>query len=96
LNLIFNYETKQLSLNIVKTCLKTPEAEQVPRVLLSGNFDCDFSAEFNNQRVVELEKILNNWQDDLVIYTDVVNKLIVDNSNVHHFSQSEEKVLAIT
>jgi hypothetical protein len=73
-----------------------PEAEQVPIVLFSGNFDYDLSAESNAQRVEKLEKILSNWQDDLAIYTDVVNKLIANNSNVHHFSQSEEKVPAMT
>lgn len=92
LNLVFNYEAKKLSLDIVEAGLKLPEAEQVPVILFSGNFDYDLSAEVNTQRVEKLEQVLNNWQDDLTIYTDVINKLVEGKRGINLFSDSEQKV----
>ena len=75
LNLMFPYEDKQLSLIINEAGLKMPDAEQVPIILYSGNFNYVLDREATNNVLVQLESIIDNWQEDLNTYTDVVSKL---------------------
>lgn len=75
LNLLFSYDDKQLSLSVNEAGLKLPESEQAAIVLYSGNFNYDLS-DFKPEKVLPtINSIIDNWQQDLEIYTDVVSKL---------------------
>jgi hypothetical protein len=76
LNLMFTYDDKRLNLSINEAGLKLPESEQVPIILFSGNFERDLTAETARERLELLESTIDGWQQDLGIYTDVVNKFI--------------------
>lgn len=75
LNLLFSYDDKQLNLSINEAGLKLPESEQVPVVLYSGNFNYDLSDKKAEDVLPTLNSIIDNWQQDLEIYTEVVTKL---------------------
>ena len=75
LNLLFSYDDKQLNLSINEAGLKLPESEQVPVVLYSGNFNYDLSDKEPEKVLPTLNSIIDNWQQDLAIYTEVVTKL---------------------
>ncbi|MEN9517421.1 MAG: hypothetical protein RLZZ381_9 [Cyanobacteriota bacterium] len=75
LNLVFDYEDKQLSLSINEAGLKLPDSAQAPIVLFSGNFNYDLSALELEQVLPKLNSAITNWQQDLDIYTEVVGKL---------------------
>jgi hypothetical protein len=80
LNLLFTYSDKQLNLSINEAGLKLPEAEQVPIVLFSGNFNYDLSTVASEEVLVKLESIIDNCDRDLEIYSDVVGKFIAQKS----------------
>jgi hypothetical protein len=75
LNLVFDYEDKQLNLSINEAGLKLPDSAQAPIVLFSGNFNYDLSALEPEQVLPKLNTVITNWQQDLDIYTEVVGKL---------------------
>ena len=75
LNLLFSYDDKQLNVSVNEAGLKLPESEQVPVVLYSGNFHYDISEKEPENVLPSLNSIIDNWQQDLEIYTDVVSKL---------------------
>lgn len=75
LNLAFDYGEKQLSLSINEAGLKLPDSEQAPIVLFSGNFNYDLSSEELSQVLPKLNSVITNWQQDLEIYAEVVDKL---------------------
>lgn len=76
LNLMFTYDKKQLYLSINEAGLKLPEASQVPIVLFGGNFDYDLNANDEMPKLNQLQEIVNNWQQDLAIYQEVVSQMI--------------------
>ena len=75
LNLLFSYDDKQLNVSVNEAGLKLPESEQVPVVLYSGNFHYDLNGKKPENVLPSLNSIIDNWQQDLEIYTDVVSKL---------------------
>lgn len=77
LNLVFTYDNKQLYLSVNEAGIKFPESEQLPIVLFGGNFDYDLSSDSKEEKLARLQSIVKNWQQDLDIYRDVVNKMIV-------------------
>ena len=76
LNLMFTYDDKKLHLGINEAALKLIESEQLPIILFSGNFDHDLTSETAGERLAKLESAIADWNKDLEIYTDVVNKFI--------------------
>ena len=93
LNLMFTYEDKQLNLAVNEAGLKLPESEQAAIVLYSGNFNYDLQDYEPGKGLERLESIVDNWQQDLEIYTDVVGKLT--NQKVTAKSSKDQEAVAV-
>lgn len=72
----FNYDDKQLNLNINEAILKLPESEPKPIVLFDSNFNYNLTSDSSDKTLPMLKKIIGNWHQDLDIYKDVVSKFI--------------------
>ncbi len=90
---MFSYEDKQLNLAVNEAGLKLPESEQAAIVLYSGNFNYDLQDYEPGKGLERLESIVNNWQQDLEIYTDVVGKLT--NQKVTANSSKDKEAVAV-
>ena len=73
-NLMFDYDQKQLELKINEGVLKLPDAEKLPIVLFGGRFNYNLSKIPVGDRLSQLESIVDNWHQDLQLYKDVVGK----------------------
>ncbi len=73
-NLMFDYDEKQLNLKINEAALKLPDSEKLPIVLFTGKFHYNLTYNQAGDRLPKLEKIINNWHQDLKLYQDVVGK----------------------
>jgi hypothetical protein len=93
LNLMFTYEQKQLYLSVNEAELKLPESSRVPIVLFGGNFDYTVNADNTEPKSSQLQSIINNWQQDLAIYKEVVNQMI-DGSSEASGQKEQETVMA--
>ncbi len=93
LNLLFTYEDKRLNLSINEAGLKMPEAEQVPIVLFSGNFDYDLNSDEPGKSLEKLESIIDNYGRDLETYTEVVSK-VISQQNKSQSASAKEAVTA--
>ncbi len=74
INLGYTFPGKRLNLTINEASVQQPEQNSNPIVLFSGNFDYDLAGGDPAANVARLQEILANWQQDLALYEDVVNK----------------------
>ena len=86
-NLMFSYDEKRLNLKINEATLGLPDSKKLPIVLFSGRFNYNLTAEKPGDRLPKLERIVDNWHQDLELYQNVVSKF----ANVQT-SQSSEPV----
>lgn len=73
-NLMFDYEEKVLNLKVNEAVLKLPDAAQLPIVLFTGRFAYNMTKDSPGDRLPKLERIVDNWHQDLELYQDVVGK----------------------
>ena len=92
-NLMFNYDDKRLNLNINEAALKLPESETVPIVLFSGNFNYNLTSNSPGDRLSKLKNIINNWQQDLELYQEVVAKFA--NVQIAERSQKTQEPVSV-
>jgi hypothetical protein len=76
LQLVYPFEGKRLNLAIAEALLQLPEAESVPVVLFTGNFDYGLQTITAEERGSKLQQVIQNWQADLAIYQDVVSQFV--------------------
>jgi hypothetical protein len=74
LNLGYTFADKRLNLTINEASIQPPDQNVTPIVLFSGNFDYNLNAIENAQDLHKLEQVLDNWQQDLSLYQEVVGK----------------------
>jgi hypothetical protein len=74
LNLGYTFPDKRLNLTINEATIQQPDQSAAPIILFSGNFDYELTAPENSADLAKLEQILANWQTDLKLYQEVVEK----------------------
>jgi hypothetical protein len=74
LNLGYTFPDKRLNMTINEASIQPPEQPPTPIILFSGNFDYNLNAPENAQDLNKLEQVLTNWQQDLNMYREVVEK----------------------
>jgi hypothetical protein len=80
-NFIYKLDKGVLTLTVRNTDLQLPETEQVPVLLFAANFHRDLSKLPDAERVHELSEIIENWQDDVETYQDIVNNKFLAQSS---------------
>jgi hypothetical protein len=77
LNLAYRLSGRQLLLSIHEVKLQKGEAEAVPGIMFSGNFEYRLAQAKENERAENLPEqvlsVLDQWQTDLKVYTDLIN-----------------------
>jgi hypothetical protein len=82
INLAYRLPGRQLLLAIHEVTLQRGEAEAVPGVMFSGNFEYRLAQEGESDRPENSEQvlsILDLWQNDLKVYTDLINTHFLPN-----------------
>jgi hypothetical protein len=74
INLGYTFQDKKLNLTINEATVQQPDQSGAPIILFSGNFDYELNAAENSADLAKLEQILANWQQDMQLYKDVVEK----------------------
>jgi hypothetical protein len=74
INLGYTFPDKKLNLTINEATVQQPDQSGAPIILFSGNFDYELNAAENSADLAKLEQILANWQQDMQLYKDVVEK----------------------
>lgn len=82
-NFIYKLDRGAFTLTIRNTELERSEAESIPVLLFAANFHRDLSEIPEAERVQTLSEIIENWEDDVDIYQDIVNnKFLAQNSRL--------------
>jgi hypothetical protein len=74
INLGYTFPDKRLNLTINEATVQQPDQSSAPIILFSGNFDYELNATDSNTGLAKLEQILADWQQDMQLYKDVVEK----------------------
>jgi hypothetical protein len=72
-NFSYTLEDGQFMLSVNDAVLQFSEQEPTPVVLFSGNFSYDLMKESGTDRLKQLSEIINNWQNNLDTYRDLIN-----------------------
>ncbi|NJN89082.1 MAG: hypothetical protein HC878_00975 [Leptolyngbyaceae cyanobacterium SL_5_14] len=70
-----------MTLTVRNTELQLSETEQAPVLLFAANFHRDLSKIPEAERVQELSETIENWQDDVGTYQDLVNNKFLAQDN---------------
>jgi len=77
LGLGYQLEGRKLNLTINEASIKLPNQSPTMVVLFSGNYEYALSSTSITERSQELSQIVQNWQQDLTDYSDlIVNKFL--------------------
>ncbi|MEA5596808.1 hypothetical protein [Rivularia sp. UHCC 0363] len=72
IQLAYTLEDSQLNLTINEGLLKLAE-NSLPAVLFSGNFNYDIAGNNQEERIRDLHRILQNWNNNLETYQKLIN-----------------------
>jgi hypothetical protein len=72
--LAYALEGRQLRLSIAEAGLRLTNKKEMPAVMFAGNFHYDLTGEKAEQRSLALQQRLENWQADLAVYRDIVDR----------------------
>lgn len=73
IQLAYELDKGQLNLIINEAALQLPEAELIPVILFSGNFNYEIAGTTQDERLGNLHQIIQNWQVNLETYKELVN-----------------------
>ncbi|NJO50647.1 MAG: hypothetical protein HC840_15730 [Leptolyngbyaceae cyanobacterium RM2_2_4] len=80
-NFIYKINRGVMTLTVRNTELQLSETEQAPVLLFAANFHRDVSKVPKAERVQELSEIIENWQDDVETYRNIVNNKFLTQSS---------------
>ncbi|NJL41854.1 MAG: hypothetical protein HC899_38185, partial [Leptolyngbyaceae cyanobacterium SM1_4_3] len=80
-NFIYKINRGVMTLTVRNTELQLSETEQAPVLLFAANFHRDLSKIPEAERVQELSETIENWQDDVGTYQDLVNNKFLAQDN---------------
>jgi hypothetical protein len=72
--LAYTLERGQLNLTINEAALQLPEAEPVPAVLFSGNFNYEVVGSTRDARSQEIQGAIQDWQVALQVFGNLINQ----------------------
>lgn len=76
LNLAYTSKKGEFFIKIDDVLLREADDSLQPGAMFSGNFVYELSGNTSVEKLNHLYKLLENWQEDLEIYRDIVNKII--------------------
>lgn len=72
-NLVYDYEHASMYLNISEAGLRKEDETSTPIVMFNGSFSYELEGETKEEKQENLHKVIENWQTDVAIYSDLVN-----------------------
>jgi hypothetical protein len=82
-NLSYVFNDRRLNLNISEATLQTAENPNHSIVLFAGNFDYDLINKIPSvDHPQHLKKIILNWEKDLVLYREVIDRFMLSSTSV--------------
>jgi hypothetical protein len=88
-----NYELnngKALNLAINEASIQFPEQEPESIVLFSANFNQDLKSVEPEAKILKIQELARNWQQDLQTLNELINESFFDNTA---FPESRSKVI---
>lgn len=76
LNLMYTFEENRLNLGVQEAALQLPEAEQVPILMFTGNFEADLRSVETTERLARVQQIVSHWPSNLETYETVVQQFL--------------------
>lgn len=76
LNLMYTFEDNRLNLGIQEAALQLSEAEQVPILMFTGNFEADLRTIEPAERLAKVQQLVGNWPSNLETYRTVVQSFL--------------------
>lgn len=70
--LAYNLKECQLRVNINSAKLQIGEGKAIPAILFGGNFSYSLAGESSTEHQQSLNRIIDNWQEDVTIYRDLI------------------------
>ncbi|MBD2059420.1 hypothetical protein H6F88_26060 [Oculatella sp. FACHB-28] len=80
-NFIYKLDEGVFTLTVRNTELELSKTEHIPVLLFAANFHRDLSKILEAERVQTLSQIIENWEDDVDTYQDIVNNQFLAQSN---------------
>jgi hypothetical protein len=80
-NFTYKIDRGVMTLTVQNTELRLAEMERTPVLLFAANFHRDLSKIPEAERVQELSETIENWQDDVETYQDLVNNKFLAHNN---------------
>lgn len=74
LNLLYQLDRCQFSLNINQAQIQIPDQDSVPALLFVGNFNYAIEGSTQQETIQNLEKGLGEWQSDFEAFREIVNQ----------------------
>lgn len=74
LNLLYQLERAQLSLNINEAKIQLSEQMSIAALLFSGSFNYAITGETEPERLNRLKEVITYWREDWDIFTELVNQ----------------------
>ena len=74
LNLLYQLDRCQFSLSINEAKIQMPDKSAIPALLFAGNFNYNLGAENPQDMMSKLQQGINDWQNDLNAFQEVVNQ----------------------
>lgn len=74
INLVYNLENCQLRIGINEARLQVSNTEAIGAVLFAGSFNYQLLGRSPEERLQELDKIINNWHKDLSAYQEFIDR----------------------
>jgi len=74
INFFYELERCQLNLSINEATIKEQKKISSPALFFSSNFNYNLSNYCQYEKLLMLGKIINNWQQDLTTFTEIVNQ----------------------
>lgn len=72
-NLVYTLERSVLNLSVNSGSLRFPDEKTVPVVLFTGNFGYNINSPSEEERLLRISQLIENWQADLETYKDIIN-----------------------
>ena len=77
LNFVYQLQQCQLTINISEAGLQTPDKSVIPAVLFSGSFNYPIASQNEQERVIQIEQRINNWQQDWEMFQELVKEKLL-------------------
>jgi len=78
LNLVYSLERSPFYLSINEAAIRQEDETMTPIVMFNGSFSYELVGENSSERLLHLQQAIDNWQLDIEIYQEIINKNFID------------------